>query len=205
MTKLVRGITTSAGFKKVLEERVSDKTIEPSMTADALLDVFQEIDETITFKSDDEKIVSAVNNDQPTPPAPTLGIDFNISDSIDLLGKVASDLQENVAEADGDITGTLKYVTEYTGFSSDPAEQEGNYLALHVDYEGEEDVYVEVVNGYSGPTKLDEDKIIILRIADKDTQSIKVTAGDLLATYDISGLIVEPASNNDGPQEEPGL
>ena len=31
---------------------------------------------------------------------------------------------------DGDITGTLKYVTGYTGFSNNPELQEGNYLVV---------------------------------------------------------------------------
>ena len=201
MTDLKRGITTSAGFKKALEERVPGATIEPSMTAGELLNVFTEIDENITFQSTDDDILTAVNGDTPTP-TPTITIDFNIADSVDLLGKVASDLQEGVTEASGDITGTLKYVTDYTGFSGEPELQEGNFLALHVNYDGEEDVYVELLNGISGPVKLDEDRIIILRIADKDTQSIKVTAGDLLAAYDIDGLTITPASNNDEQGQE---
>lgn len=124
-------------------------------------------------------------------PATTLSIDFNITDSIDLFGKVVSDLQSSVAESDNEITGTLKYITNYTGFSSKVEEQSGNYLVLHVDTNSKDDVYVEVVNGYSGPVKLDSDKIIVLRIADKDTQSIKVTTGNLVEDYDISGLTIE--------------
>lgn len=54
------------------------------------------------------------------------------SGSTVLFGKAVSDLQENVVVADGTITGTLKYVTGYTEFSSDPALQEGNYLAVNL-------------------------------------------------------------------------
>ena len=62
-----------------------------------------------------------------------LSVDFDIADSVDLFGKVASDLQEDV-EAEGNaIRGTLKYVDDYTGFSSDVAQQSGNYIVLHAD------------------------------------------------------------------------
>ena len=52
-----------------------------------------------------------------------------------------------------DISGTLHYVEDYTEFSSLPEQQSGNYLAL----------------------KVDEDKNIVLLIADEDTQSVRVT------------------------------
>ena len=58
-------------------------------------------------------------------------IDADIEDSVDLLGKKASDLQEGVFIVDGKVFGTLKYVTGYTGFSGRADEQEGYYLALH--------------------------------------------------------------------------
>lgn len=52
------------------------------------------------------------------------------SSGAEVLGKAVSDLQEDVVVGEDTITGTLKYVTGYTGFSGDPALQEGNYLAL---------------------------------------------------------------------------
>ena len=48
-----------------------------------------------------------------------------------ILGKAVSELQENVVVAEDVITGTIHYVTGYTGFDSDPANQEGNFLALN--------------------------------------------------------------------------
>ena len=71
---------------------------------------------------------------RPSPaPTPTreLTVDSNISNSVDLFGKKASDLQTGVTIGADSITGTLLYVTDYTGFSSDPAMQEGNYLVIH--------------------------------------------------------------------------
>lgn len=49
----------------------------------------------------------------------------------DLYGKSANDLMAGVAvNANGAVTGTLKYVTGYTGFSGLPAEQSGHYFAF---------------------------------------------------------------------------
>lgn len=197
MTKLVRGITTSAGFKKALEEKVPEATVEASMTAGALLDVFKEIDENITFKSNDDRILEAVNGEQPTPTV-YAKVDFNIAADEDLLGKVVADLQKDVTVSEDSIDGELLYVEDYTEFSGDPELQEGNYLALHVDTNSTEDVYVELVNGISGPVKLDSDRIIILRVVDASTQSIKVTTGDLVAAYSFGELILDTKT------EEPG-
>ena len=49
-----------------------------------------------------------------------------------VFGKSVSELQDNVVVADGAITGTLKYVTDYTEFSPTPALQNGNYLAVNL-------------------------------------------------------------------------
>lgn len=69
-------------------------------------------------------------------------IDADIEDSVDLLGKKASDLQKGIKIVDGRIYGTLKYVTGYTGFSGNPAEQQGYYLALHYECEGADSIKV---------------------------------------------------------------
>ena len=87
-------------------------------------------------------------------------IDADIADSVDLFGKVASDLQEGVFIKDGKVFGTLKYVTGYTGFSGLPEEQEGYYLVLHYECEGADSIKV---NGVT----LDEDGIHILIIKKK--------------------------------------
>lgn len=96
------------------------------------------------------------------------------------------------------ITGTLKYVTGYTDFSSEPTEQEGNYLALKIDAgeDPETVTTVEVVGGTKGPVTLDDDMNIVLLIKNKDTQDVKVVAknGDesVTKTYDLSGLTLDP-------------
>ena len=114
-------------------------------------------------------------------------IDADIADSIDLLGKVASDLQEGVFIDDGKVFGTLKYVTGYTGFSGRADEQEGYYLALHYECEGADSIKI---NGVT----LDSDGLHILIIKKKGGK-VKVEISkdeDTFSEYiDISALKYE--------------
>lgn len=111
-----------------------------------------------------------------------------------MFGKVVADLQTDIVVGDDAISGTLYHVDDYTGFSGDPSLQDGHYLALHVAGEAEE-ITVELIGGTSGPVKLDEDRIIVLYIADKDTQSVQViaTEGEYTRTlnYLLSSLTLE--------------
>ena len=114
-------------------------------------------------------------------------IDADIADSVDLLGKKASDLQEGVFIVDGKVFGTLKYVTGYTGFSGRADEQEGYYLALHYACEDADSIKV---NGVT----LDEDGLHIL-IIKKMGGKVKVEVSKDEDTYseyiDISALKYE--------------
>lgn len=69
-------------------------------------------------------------------------VDADIADSVDLLGKKASDLQKGIFIDDGKVYGTLKYVTDYTGFSGNPDEQQGYYLVLHYECDGADTIKV---------------------------------------------------------------
>lgn len=53
-------------------------------------------------------------------------------DDFDTLGKEISELVDDgiAIEADGSVTGTLKKVTGYTGFSSDAGEQNGHFFPI---------------------------------------------------------------------------
>ena len=121
-------------------------------------------------------------------------VDVEISADEDLYGKVISDLQEDI-EIDNDaITGTLKYVSDYTGFSGDQALQSGNYIAIHASVPEVDDatIIVKVTN----PVTLDEDGIAVLRIADKSSQTITVVASiegyeSVEKVFDLSGLTCE--------------
>lgn len=98
-----------------------------------------------------------------------------------------------------DISGELKYVTGYTGFSGDPTEQEGHYLVLHIDTEIEGATIVcELIGGKHGPVTLDSDRTLITRISNK-SQKIKITASkegydDIVKVYSLSGLTLDPKS-----------
>lgn len=131
---------------------------------------------------------------------PSLDIEVEaVADDVDLLGKTAGDLQENVEVNSNAITGTLKYVTGYTGFSGNVSEQSGNYLALKVTALAGAVITVELVGGTVGhPVTLDEDGMIVIRITNLETQSITVvaTSGTISETqsFSISGLTLTPES-----------
>lgn len=107
------------------------------------------------------------------------------------------DLQTDLTISDDAITGTLKFVDDYTGFSGDPAEQVGNFMAIHCEVEDVEDatITVELVGGLHDPVQLDADGLCILRISSTE-QSIKVTASkegydDATLAFSLSGLTLE--------------
>lgn len=118
----------------------------------------------------------------------------DIDPSVDLLGKSASDLQDGISIVGGVISGTLNYVTGYTGFSGDVSEQSGNYLALRIDTDDNVDsITVELIGGTVGhPVTLDSDRLIVIRITDTDNQSIKVVVNknglSQSKTYELTGL-----------------
>lgn len=116
--------------------------------------------------------------------------------TIDLFGKTVNDLQTGVSVTSDAITGTLKYVSDYTGFSSKTAEQSGNYLALHAEVPGVDNVTIKVT--VTKPSTLDADGDIVLRIADKDSQTVTVVASkagyeSVTKTFGLSGLTTESA------------
>lgn len=134
-------------------------------------------------------------------PAAKPGLDVNITvvedDTIDLLGKVASDLQTDISiDKDGKVTGTLKAVTDYTGFSGDTELQSGHFIALKAEPMVGATETVQVVGGLYGAQQMDSsDWICILRITDVSTQSIRFVAsmGGVTDTVnlDISELVLE--------------
>ena len=129
-----------------------------------------------------------------------MSADADIADTVDLFSKSASDLQSDI-EIDGDtISGTLKYIADYSSAGYTGDEQSGNFLVLH--FETEEDgssITVELVGGVHGPKELDEDGLAIFRIANKSTQIIKVVASktgytDTVRTFRLTGLTLTPST-----------
>lgn len=132
-----------------------------------------------------------------------LTVDADIDPSEDLLGKSVEDLQEDIQIGARSIAGTLKYIDDYSsaGYAGD--EVSGNFIALHCEVPDTEDVTitVEVVGGVHGPTTLDADGLVIARIANKSSQTIKVVASkegykSVVKTYRLNGLDCE------GPNSE---
>lgn len=112
-----------------------------------------------------------------------------------LYGIDADQLQSDIVIEDDQISGTLKYVTDYVGFNAtEAAEQSGNYLALSLTANDGVEITTELVNGTKGPVIVD-DGICVYRITDNDLQKIKVTftAGDNMIEkiYDLTGLNCE--------------
>ena len=113
------------------------------------------------------------------------------------LGKTVSDLQEDIVVGDTSISGTLKYVTGYTGWSSNPEEQEGHYLALKFDPPENATTTVQVLGGTHGPVELDSDNVCIFRITN-NRQKIKVvsTVNETVITnvYNLKRLALLPSA-----------
>ena len=129
-----------------------------------------------------------------------MGLDVKADVNPTVFEKNVSDLQSNVVVTGNQVTGTLNYVTEFTGFSGDPELQEGNYLALSFDSDPEADkITVEFVGELiqKGPQELDSDKDACFRITNKDTQYIVVRAykgGEVTRkTLKLDQLVLEPA------------
>lgn len=96
--------------------------------------------------------------------------------SVDLFGKNCEDLQEDIAVANGAITGTLKYVTGYTGFSGKAKEQKGNFIAIKVTNSSADEIYAGIAPSVSGKelVKLEADGIIVIQVNDHENQEIRV-------------------------------
>lgn len=115
-----------------------------------------------------------------------------------ILNKAVTAIQSNVVIKNNEITGTLKYVTGWTEFSSKTELQSGNFLALAFDADPTADkITVELVNSTdtNGPVTLDSDKDIVVRVSDKDIQYIEVKAykdGEVTSQiYKLDGLVLE--------------
>lgn len=106
-----------------------------------------------------------------------------------------SELQDNI-KIDGDkITGTLHWVTGYTKFSSDTAQQQGNFLAMKVTAAEGATVKFKLVGGSGTEKTLDpSDHQIVWKIsATTQKPHLEITQKEKTSTveYDLSGLTLE--------------
>ena len=104
-------------------------------------------------------------------------------------------MQDNISiSEDCKISGTLHYVTGYDGFQK--TDNDGNFLALKLEYPEDTTVKAEVVNGTSGVITIPKgDHQLVCRIKDKDTQQIKLTIEkgnkSSSVSYDLTNLTLE--------------
>lgn len=136
-----------------------------------------------------------------------LTADADIDNSLDLFGYTVDDLQSDV-EVDGtSVSGILNYIDDYTSAGYTGDEAEGNFLVLHFSVPDVEDAEIQITT--NGRTKtLDEDGILIARVADKDSQTITVVASkdgyeDVTKVYELSSLICDDGED-DNPLDNNG-
>ena len=126
-------------------------------------------------------------------------VDADISADTDLLGKTVSDLQEDIVISNGVISGTLHYVTGYTGFdASHPELQEGHFLALHAEAEDATSISVRPLGSAADPVPLDADGLYILHIVNATgIEYYTVIDGvTYLNVYKFDGLVMEPKEDD---------
>ena len=78
-----------------------------------------------------------------------LTIDVQAEDpTITVLGKLVSDVQQNVFVNDNSIQGTLKYVSNWTGYSGDPEENSGYFVVLKYEASDGATTTIQTIGGY---------------------------------------------------------
>lgn len=175
------------GYKPTARLIITSTKVDPAKLK-ALEDILYGTEETEPRLPLPEEVIKLLANDVTVTVAPE-------SPSATLLGKKVSELQSNVVVGESAITGSLKNVTGYTGFSSDPSEQKGHYLALKFDVApADATTTVELVGGTKGAVALDEDKNIVLPIKN-NSQSVKVIStkdsSSVTKIYTLTGLTLE--------------
>lgn len=123
-------------------------------------------------------------------------IDFDIDDETSLLGKYAYELQEEMTVKDNKVTGSLRYVEDYTGFSGDPEEQEGNFIAIHCEVPEVSGTTINYITKSGNKWVVDpSDGLIVLRInGPMTTMTFEVSHNDygtITKTYDVSSVVCE--------------
>lgn len=100
-------------------------------------------------------------------------------------GKSVSDLQSDIVVNDDSISGTLNYVTGYTGYSGDTDLQSGYYIALKLNVpNGATTTIAALNNGGSGtPVDLGSDDYAVGRIT---TKNAKIVISTTLAGVTVS-------------------
>lgn len=173
------------GFKPAAHMQIDSTRTDPKKMK-LLEDILFGTDETEARLPMPEEIIELMKAPLPTVAtvAPTAGETTRYE-------KTANDLQDNVVISGTKITGTLKYVENYTGFSKNAAEQSGNYLALDLSASNDGKIMTQLIGG-KGEAKEVKDGFCVYRITDPKTQKVSVTVSkdnySDTTEYDLSGL-----------------
>ena len=113
----------------------------------------------------------------------------------DVLGKKVRDLQDNLVISSGQIHGILKYISDYTGYSNQPDEQSGNYMAVSFSgYPEGTKITVELTGSPKGPWVMKSNNLVA-RITDNKSQVFKVKAEkdgyEWSEEYSLANLVCE--------------
>lgn len=123
-----------------------------------------------------------------------LQVKADIPAATDLFGLSVTDLQSNIVVGASAISGTLKHVEGYTGFSDDTAEQSGNYIALHATAVDGATITCEVIGNEAGEQTLASDGIVICRLTSNTTPiRFKATKSGKTETqtFNLQALVLE--------------
>ena len=124
----------------------------------------------------------------------TLGVAPETRDAV-WLGKRVRDLQQGMTVFNDQISGTLNYVTDFTEFSGDPAEQSGHYMALRFTAPSDATTTVKK-NDSDTPSTLDSDMVCIFRITENTkTITVNVSRGgeSLTKVFYLNGVTLKSA------------
>lgn len=139
----------------------------------------------------------------------SLTADADIDTTEDFWGKTVEDLQSDI-EIDGtSISGILNYIDDYSAAGYTGEEVSGNFIVLHFSVPDVEDVEIQTTTNGRTVT-LDDDGLLVARVADKDSQTITVVASkdgypDVEKVYDFSGLIVEDGDSDSNSDPDDNL
>lgn len=138
-------------------------------------------------------------SNNPTPNPDPSQIDFVVP-SGDLLGKTVSDLSNNNIEFNENlVSGTLKYVSNYTGFSSNPSEQEGYFFPFKLDTSGKSiDKTIatfEVVGGSGKKVNFDKSDFISIVFLGKTEDEAKSKSVKVVVDWNGDGTKIEEIIN----------
>lgn len=121
-----------------------------------------------------------------------LSIDANIAETVDFWGKHVSDLQTGIEFDGNEVSGTLKYVADFSSAFGSGLDS-GNYIAIHCSVPDAADATISVQVTGRDASVLDDDGLCVAHIADKSSQTITVVASksgydSVTRVLDLTGL-----------------